>query len=322
MEVIKDNLDVYIERRPKPENHQLSLLADICVEPGTKEDWDLLHELHYKADTEGIGPRRWKITLHGETIGVGTMTVPKMLLSGRNELFKYLRPNVNGRDNRLINKYRAEWLNRNVRTNSRLVIDTMYRGAGIAYRAQNLMMRMTGALFIEFQSSMSRFNPFAAKAGIEFAPPKRATNYERGLAFFRRWFESVPTDYVGIKDELDHMPDTIREKCIAEMRKFYYTFSSMEKSGDNRMNGTSRVEALTEERLIKQTQQLVFASPLYGVYRNPDAFACRSAKKEFELPQRIPLLAFDNQQPSEPMNMEKLMGMIETMKGEENVVNR
>lgn len=307
MELITDNADFRIERRPLPKKHQLSLLPEIYVEPGTKEDWDLLHELHYKADTLGIGPRYWRIVLHGRTIGVGVMTVPKMLLSGRNELFRNLRPNSSGgKDTRMMNKYRAEWLNANACTNSRLVIDTMYRGAGIAYRAQNLMMRMTGRRLIEFQSSMSRFNPFAKKAGIMFAPPRRATNYKRGLEFFRRWFDSVPTDFVGVKEELDAMPTAVRNKCIAEMRKFYYTFSSMEKSGDNRMNGTSRVDGLSPEKLIKNTQQLVFASPLYGVYENPDAVISDSEEKQIAIPERLSVLAFDNQLPTEPLNLEKL----------------
>lgn len=307
MDLIVDNKDFRIERKEVPKNHQLSLLPEIYVEPGTKEDWDLLHELHYKADTLGIGPKCWRIVLRGKTIGVGVMTVPKMLLSGRNELFQHLRPNSSGgKDTRLMNKYRAEWLNENACTNSRLVIDTMYRGAGIAYRAQNLMMRMTGRRLIEFQSSMSRFNPFAAKAGIKFAPPRRATNYDRGLAFFRRWFDSVPTDYVGVKEELDKMPPPVQAKCLAEMRKFYYTFSSMEKSGDNRMNGTSRVDSLSAEKLIKNTQQLVFASPLYGVYENPDVIACQKDNVPFNLPECLPILAFDNQGTDEPLNMEKL----------------
>lgn len=303
--IIQDTPSLYIERRERTPNHQLSLLADILVEPGTKEDWELLHELHYKAETEGIGPRRWKITLHGKTIGVGVMTVPKMLLSGRNELFKYLRPNVNGKDNRLINKYRADWLNAHVRTNSRLVIDTTFRGCGIAYRAQNLMMRMTATSLIEFQSSMSRFNPFAEKAGIKFAPPRRATNYERGLAFFRRWFDSIPTDVVGILQEIEQMPEPVRNKCIAEMRRFYYQYSSMEKSGNNRMNGTSRVDGLPIDKLLKNTQQLVFASPLYGVYVNPDV-ALQKRDPSHMIPTRLSVMAFDYQGANEPLNIEKI----------------
>lgn len=293
---ILDNDDCIIRREHVKPDHKLSLLDRIYVERGTKEDWDLLHELHYKAENLGIGPKFFRCVLDGQTIGVGVMTVPKMLLSGRNDLFRHLRPNENGRDTRVINKYRAEWLNENACTNSRLVLDTMYRGAGIAYRMQNIMMRMTGCRFIEFQSSMSKFNPFAAKAGIRFTKPRRSSFYEKGLLFFRRWFSSIPTDYVGVIEEIYAMPPSMQKKCIEEMRKFYYQCSAMEKSGDNRMNGTRRVDALSPEKLLKNLQQLVFAFPLYGVYLNPDF--------EREIPERIPLLAFDKQTVDQPLILE------------------
>ena len=288
-----------IERREVPKNHSLSLLPEIYIERGTIEDWNLLHELHYKADRLGIGPTFYRAVLHGQTIGVGVMTVPKMLLSGRNEVFKHLRPNQGGGlDNRLINRHRAIWINEHSCTNSRLVLDTMYRGAGIAYRMQNLMMRMTGCRYVEFQSSMSKFNPFAQRAGMQFTKPKRSANYERGLAFFRRWFSSIPSDYVGVKAELDAMRPAIQAKCIEEMRKFYYSCSSMEKSGDNRMNGTKRVDAMEVSYLLKSLQQLVLASPLYGVFVNPDF--------ERELPARLPLTAFDRQPLDMPLDLSGL----------------
>jgi hypothetical protein len=300
MSRIIDTPDARIERREVPKKHIFSLLSKIYVERGTKEDWELLHELHYKAENLGIGPRIFRCVLDGQVIGVGVMTVPKMLLSGRNQLFDHLRPNVGGRDTKLINKFRAEWINKHCCTNSRLVLDTMYRGAGIAYRMQNLMMRMTGNQFVEFQSSMSKFNPFAAKAGIRFTPPKRSANYERGLAWFRRWFESIPTDFIGVMAEIEAMKPSAREKCVAEMRKFYYDFSSMEKSGDNRMNGTRRVDALPVGKLLKNLQQLVFASPLYGIYQNPDYDALHD---RCDLPGQIPLLAFDKQPPNAPLKL-------------------
>lgn len=298
MTVIADTPDVRIERRQVPANHRLSLLDRIYIERGTKDDWELLHELHYKAENLGIGPKIYRCMLDGQVIGVGVMTVPKMLLSGRNEAMPHMRPNQDGRDTKLVNRHRAMWLNANSCTNSRLVLDTMYRGAGIAYRMQNLMMRMTGCVFVEFQSSMSKFNPFAAKAGMRFTKPKRSSNYEKGLAFFRRWFTSMPMDYVGIKEEMATFSPAVRDKCVAEMRKFYYTCSSMEKSGDNRANGTSRVEQMEVGYLIKSLQQLVLASPLYGIYQNPDA------KREF--PDRLPLLAFDKQSVTQPLVLDAL----------------
>lgn len=293
--IIVDNANLVIERRPVSTNHALSLMSQIYVERGTKADWDLLHELHYKAENLGIGPKIYRCVLEGQVIGVGVMTVPKMLLSGRNEAMPYMRPNTNGRDSKLINRHRALWLNAHSCTNSRLVLDTMFRGAGIAYRMQNLMMRMTGCRFVEFQSSMSKFNPFAAKAGMKFTKPRRSGNYEKGLAFFRRWFTSMPMDYVGIKAEIEMFPPAIRDKCVAEMRKFYYTCSSMEKSGDNRANGTSRVEAMEVGYLLKSLQQLVLASPLYGIFENPDFGQV--------LPTRLPLVAFDNQPLTAPLDI-------------------
>ena len=302
--IVLDNRDILVERRELPVKHALSLLPEIYVERGDKSDWDLLHELHYKAENLGIGPHIFRCVLRGQTIGVGVMTVPKMLLGGRNELFTHLRPNVGGRDTRLTNRQRAIWINKHVCVNSRLVLDTMYRGAGIAYRMQNLMMRMTGRKLVEFQSSMSKFNPFAAKAGIKFTKPRRSTNYERGLQWFRRWFESIPTDFVGVMGELNAMPAAVRDKCIAEMRKFYYDFSSMEKSGDNRMNGTRRVDSLPVEKLLKNLQQLVFASPLYGVFVNPDYDDAKDSP--IALPERLPILAFDNQPADAPLDLSKL----------------
>lgn len=296
--ILADNKDILIKKSDQPKNHKLSLLNDIYVEPGSIEDWNLLHELHYKADNLGIGPKYFKCTIHGATIGVGVMTVPRMLGSGRNELFKHLRPNVGGLDTKVINTHRAKWMNSHICLHSRLVLDTIYRGAGIAYRMQNIMMRMTGCKIIEFQSSMSKFNPFALRAGVKFTRPRRASGYKDGLAWFRRWFESIPTDYVGVMKELEQMPEPIRKKCVMEMRKFYYDHSSMEKSGDNRLNGTSRVDGLEVEKLLKNLQQLIFASPLYGVYINPDY--------GIALPDRLPIIAFDNQPVDAPLNLSAL----------------
>lgn len=64
------------------------------------------------------------------------------------------------------------------------------------------------------------------------------------------------------------------------------------------MNGTSRVDAMPIPKLVEQLQQVIFASPLYGAYMNPDF--------ERELPGRIPILAFDNQPTDAPLDLSKL----------------
>lgn len=291
--VLLDEAETLVERFKLPSQHRFSLLDEIYVERGTKDDWNLLHELHYKAEKLPIGPVFYRCVLRNETIGVGILSVSKMLSSGRNEVFTHLRPNKNGLDTSDMNRYRAHWINRNTRTNSRLVLDTMYRGVGIAYRMQNIMCRMGGWKYVEFQSSMSRFNPFAQKAGFRFTKPRRSSNYERGIELFSRYFKCGFNDYLSIMEEIEKMPENLRAVTVDALRQFYWRYSSMEKSGNARLNGTTRVDEMTTGTLLKNLQQLIFACPLYGVYFNPDAGRT--------LPARIPILSFDKQRIDEPL---------------------
>src|SRR5690606_22633403 len=111
----------------------------------------------------------------GQTIGCMVFTVPKPLDSGRNIVFPHMRPNQGGgRDSTMTNKMRMAWLNKNIILSSRTVLDTMYRGAGIAYRFKGIGYRLMGYRYIESRSSMSRYNPFSIKAGMRFVAPKNA----------------------------------------------------------------------------------------------------------------------------------------------------
>lgn len=282
----------------------LSLLKYLYVERGNLNDWKTLQELHYKSSNLGIGPRYMRCMLEDRIIGVMVFTVPKPLDSGRNVLFKHLRPNAGGRDTTLINVQRMKWINNNLILSSRTVIDTMYRGAGIAYRFKNIGYRMMGYRYVESRSSMSRYNPFSIKAGMRFVKPKSAPAFETGIQFFARWFTSPAYDYVAIKEEILAMPDWLRERTLRALRDFYYKHSSMEKSGDNRLNGTSRVEKMELGYLLKQTQQLVFGATVYAIWQNPDYDD--KAMKMRPLPKRIPLLAFENQAVDEPLRLDLL----------------
>jgi ABC-type ATPase with predicted acetyltransferase domain len=303
------NNAIFAWRDPAAGTRPLSLLKHMYVERGTLEDWQLLHELHYKASQNGIGPRYVRLVIDDGvdaplTIGVMVFTVPKPLDSGRNQVFPHMRPNQNGRDTKLMNVQRMAWINKNLILSSRTVLDTMYRGGGIAYRFKNIGYRLMGFRYVESRSSMSRYNPFSIKAGMRFVKPKSAPAFESGLAFFARHFKSPAYDYVAIKQEIEAMPDYLREHTLKELRAFYYRNSSMEKSGDNRLNGTSRVETMELGYLLKQTQQLVFGATVYAAWSNPDWDATTESMRP--LPARIPLSAFDNQGVDEPLRLDLL----------------
>jgi hypothetical protein len=266
------------------------------VERGDRTDWELLSALHYKAHGVTPGAHYFKMTLNGETIGVLMMASPKLLLKERHVAFPKIKP---GNDTRISNTARMKWINANMAIVARLVIDTMYRGAGLAYRFANLASRMEGKRFVEIQSAMSKYNMFAQKAGFKFVPPMKSNKHDIGLGFFRQTFSSDPNDLEAILQELDSLPAGARDKTLEACRTIYRRHSMLENTGKGLIetNGVkfadSRVARLPPRELLYQMIQMFFASPLYGVYTNPDLGRA--------LPARLPITAFDEQKTHEPL---------------------
>jgi uncharacterized protein len=312
MVVLHDNVDVLVYRDPEAGARPLPLLKNIYVEFGTKADWELLQELHYKGHTLAAGPKFMRCVYDDaerrETIGVLVFGNVRPLDRDRMRVFPALKPNQSGGfDSRLMNQHRMKWLNHNIAWNNRTVLDTMYRSAGIAYRFKNLAYRLycakSGFKFVESRSSMGKFNPFSIKAGMKFTKPTAANALENGIQFFTTYFRSNPYDSVAIMAELAAMEPSQRTYTEKKLREFYYANSSMEKSGDKRLKGTTRVDGLDLLYVLKQTQQLVFGATVYWLWGpNPDAGRT--------LPERLPLNAFDLQGPNEPLRLD----LLETLK--------
>lgn len=277
--------------RSESASGELSLLKDMRVERGTKDDWEALHELHYKAEGKVVG-RIWRCMLGDQLVAVAVVSSPRLLIAGRHVLFPKLKPH-SAHDTKSTNTYRAQLVNKKFILCSRIVVDTLFRAGGISYRMLNLIARMEGREFMEIQSSMSKFNPFAIKAGFQFVKPREAAAYEKGLKMMRRHFSSHPADHTGVVEEIMAMPEGRRQVVLDQLRHFYYKNSALEQTGGNLGAGTSRVDEMEIAPLVKNIQQLVFGSPMYGVYRNPDVGS--------ELPDSLPLSAFDNQLTTEKL---------------------
>lgn len=272
------------------------MLQDMVMEPGTAADWEQLHEFHYKSEGRVAGARYYRCTLDGRLVGVSVMCYPRGLLRDRHKAFPDIKPG--GGDTKLTNTYRYKFLNAAFALNARTVNDTLFRGVGVGYRMLNLAARMDGRKWCEIQSSMSAFNRFAHRAGFQFVVPEPPKHKDAACALYGRWFDADPVDQVSLLEELDRMTPVIRERVLRELRTFYYKHSALEKTGKNRDKGTSRVDEMLPKDLIKNLNQMAFATPLYGVYRNPDY--------QRELPKQLPLTAFDWQGTDEPLKLENL----------------
>lgn len=277
-----------------------SLLPHMRIERGTKDDWQALHELHYKAEGTPMAPRIWRCVLEvdGETqlVGVCILSLPKLLLAPRHLMFPKLKPD--GRETHITNVHRGKWVNANFTVNSRTVVDTLFRSVGVSYRLLNLAARLEGKRFTEIQSSMSKFNPFAIRAGFAFCKPQDPKHYHKAIVLMRSLFESHYSDQESILQELGAMSPSERQRAGEALRDFYYRNSALEKTGQNLNRGRGRVDSMSEREVLGNLAQLAFSSPMYGVYENPDVGR--------KLPSSLPLSAFDLQKPNEPLRLDLL----------------
>lgn len=280
--------DTEIERI-ESQRPTFSLLEEMFVERGTSEDWRLLHDLHYKAEKLPIGPRFWKLTLHGETIGVLVTGTPKGMLRERHIVFPNLKPGAG--ETRLTNTNRYNYINANFRVISRFVIDTMYRGIGAGYRMMNLVSRMEGNTFMEIQSSMSKFNAFGQKAGFRFVKPMNANKYEPVMKFFRSHFTASPQDFEAILTEIAGKSEQEQQRLFETCKDFYFRNSALENTSNGGANMEKRAAAMSLRDVIKGIQQIGLASPLYGIWKCPDP--------KGSVPECLALTAFDRQGPNE-----------------------
>ncbi len=275
-----------------------TLMQDMWIERGSLDDWNVLEALHYKATNLPAGARYWRcVTSDGDLVGVVCTSAVALLLTARHEIFPKLRPG--GHDNNLTNVLRGKWLNANLRRDARIVTDTLYRGVGVSYRMVNLANRLEGFNYIEIQSSMSKFNPFDVKAGFRHAKLKHSNAYADGLKLFRKWFDAHPADIQAVMSEYESLPESVKPRLDREFQDFYFKFSAKVKTGAN-MSATidDAVRHMSFYAIAKEMMQLVFASPVYGIWKNPDAGR--------EMPQRLPLWAFDLQGVNEPLNLEAM----------------
>lgn len=282
-------MDTEISYNPKAKA-TFPLLEEMWVERGDSSDWDLLSGLHYKMSSLPVGAKFWRVVFRDETVGVSVISMSKPLLKERHALFPLFKP---GRDTQISNIRRYDMINDNFRVVGRFVIDTMFRSGGVAYRLLNLSARMQDFRYIEIQSSMAAYNPFAAKAGFRMVKPMRSPFYDKGMKFMRRWFSAHPGDTEALMEEFNKMPESIKPAIEKVLKEFYYDNSSLEKTGARRHYSGQVVDNWDVRRTISKIQGLCFSSPIYGVYDNPDF--------DRELPKRIPLLAFDTQKPNEKL---------------------
>lgn len=290
-------MTVSIQTLTPPQEPVLSMLSDMYVERGTKNDWAELHHLHYKSVERADGGVDYYRCMHEDNlVGVVVLKTPDILSRERHILFPKLKPT--GKETKAGNKARMDLhINKHFMRITRTVTATMYRGCGAGYRMINIACRMHDKKFIEIVSAMSRYNSFVEKAGFTCVPEQEPQYYQVAKDFLEERFciENIE-DQTGLMEEFNALHPRIQAKLLEELQNFYYKISAREKTGANQGKSVEdTVRNLGAKRVISQIYQIAFTRKKYGCYQNPDVGR--------KLPDRIALSQFDTQLPSEPLKL-------------------
>jgi len=155
--------EITVNYYPNEPSKECSLVKEMRIEPGTRDDWRKLAELHYRshkiAATRGI----FCLRREHELCGVIVYSYPPVTCFGR----RLVLPKMSIKE-----------LNKKLSIISRVVVHPKYRTIGLGAKLVRDTLPLAGTLFVEMPAVMAKYNPFAEKAGMqkvaEQPPPKEA----------------------------------------------------------------------------------------------------------------------------------------------------
>jgi hypothetical protein len=236
-------------------------------------DYTQLVQYHYRQTSLGpyckifvIKSERTSGLLRNQIVGVIVYTMPVPSLQLRSVFFNGQLENLSAKD-------RLQFVNKNIRTISRVVIEPRFRGLGIASWLVSQTMPAINVPVIESLAVMGHINPFFEKAGMKaIAAPQPARCVQLIEAFSSIGLEKGNLiDPANVQRKLELLPKQQSGFIEQQMKLFLQSYGK-------RRNMPANLER-TKYVLSKLTDR-----PVYYVWFNP----CHSERSEESLSPRKP----------------------------------
>src|SRR5664280_514712 len=143
--------EIEIKYYPNASVAECSLIREMKVEVGTREDWEKLCVFHYRGHKTSVPRKIFRLVRGGELCGVIVYSYPPPACYGR----RLVLPRMNMQE-----------LNRQLSTINRVVIHPKYRTVGLGARLIRETLPLAGTLYVELIAVMAKYSPFAEKAGM------------------------------------------------------------------------------------------------------------------------------------------------------------
>jgi len=144
--------EIQINYYPNRLASECSLIREMKVEEGNKEDWHRLSGFHYRGHNVAVPRKIFRLLRNGELCGVIVYSYPPPSCYGR----RLVLPRMTIRE-----------INKQLSIISRVVIHPKYRTVGLGAKLIHETLPLVGTPYIEMIAVMAKYNPFAEKAGMQ-----------------------------------------------------------------------------------------------------------------------------------------------------------
>jgi len=131
---------------------ECSLVKEMEIRPGIRDDWHRLEEFHYRSPNLGAVREIYGLWRRHELCGVIVYNYPPMTCMGRNLVLTKMTPKE---------------LNKKLSIIGRVVIHPKYRSISLGAKLVKETLPLAGTPYVEMVAVMAKYNPFAEKAGMQ-----------------------------------------------------------------------------------------------------------------------------------------------------------
>jgi len=145
--------ELEINYHPNQPQQHCTLLNEIKIEPGTRQDYQKLAEFHYRSHNLGAVRRIFKATRarNNELCGIIVYTYPATATTGRKLAIPHMP---------------LHELNQKLSNIMRVVVHPKYRTIGLGQKLVRETLPQCGTPLVETTAVMARYNPFFEHAGM------------------------------------------------------------------------------------------------------------------------------------------------------------
>ena len=144
--------EIQINYFPSDSEAECSLIKEMKIEEGTREDWKKLSIFHYRGHGVSVPRKIFRLVRKDELCGVIVYTFPPPACYGR----RLVLP-----------KMTMQEINQQLSTINRVVIHPKYRTIGLGAKLIRETLPLVGTPYVEMIAVMAKYSPFAEKAGMQ-----------------------------------------------------------------------------------------------------------------------------------------------------------